>query len=76
MAMTKRWRIECDAKGCEAAEVSAQRSKTDAGMEFNDLGWQAGPGSPRTYCDEHWLSGEDWRGLLPAPLLPDPFGQI
>ena len=74
MAMTKRWRVECDAEGCEAAQVSAQASKADAGLEFNDCGWQAGPGAHHTYCNEHWLSDEEWKVLLPEPPLPDPLG--
>jgi hypothetical protein len=73
--MTKRWRIECDAEGCQAAQVSTQKAKADAGLEFNDSGWQAGPGTPRAYCEEHRLSDEEWRSMLPALSL-DPLGPL
>ena len=76
MTMAKRWRVECDAEGCEAVQVSAQASKSDAGTEFNDYGWQAGPGTRRTYCAEHWLSDEEWKALLLEPPLLEPFGAL
>lgn len=61
MTLTRRWVARCDQNGCDVTVVLdpiSDGNRWDYGIEINDLGWQAGPKSEKTYCPAHWQ--DDW----------------
>ncbi len=59
MAMQRRWVAECDADGCAVSvvlDVIPDGKRWDYGMQLNDLDWQAGPGTKKTYCPDHHVA--------------------
>lgn len=66
MAMARRWVIQCDHDGCTEVRVSSAAERWDAGEEFNDADWQAGPGVGITYCPAHRVDADAWAAVVRA----------